>query len=104
MGMRLGEVCDPPPSLLHRLSIIHVIIVIVITHHHYHSPHLKRNHEDLQAEKTIEYFIKRVIEKYVHILASKTLKRNRTLKFLQISGNLLRISVNSATRQKLSTC
>ena len=28
MGMRLGEVCDPPPSMLH-ISIIDVIIVIL---------------------------------------------------------------------------
>ena len=30
MGMRLGEVCDPPPSMLH-ISIIDVIIVILMT-------------------------------------------------------------------------
>ena len=52
MGMRLGQVCDPPPSTLH-ISIIDVIIVIVIIdvikNHHYNHPWLMiiHNQEEL---------------------------------------------------------
>ena len=46
MGMRLGEVCDPPPSMLHIsiidviivIAIIVIVIIVVINHHHYHHP------------------------------------------------------------------
>ena len=52
MGMRLGEVWDPPPSLLH-ISIIGVIIgivVIIITSH-------QQEWQELQR-KELKHFLK----------------------------------------------
>ena len=57
MGMRLGEVWDPPPSLLH-ISIIGVIIgivvvIIIITHHTSHQQEWKE-----LRRKELKHFLK----------------------------------------------
>ena len=71
MGMRLGEVCDPPPSMLH-ISIIDVIIVILMA---------PSSRGAMQLE--------RLVQKYFLILARKPLKES-----LENSANFWRFTKN----------
>ena len=98
MGMRLGEVWDPPPSLLH-ISIIGVIIgivVIIVTSHQQEWKELRR--------KELKHFLKLgMFESVFKSWPASPWRENKALEILQISGDSQRISGNSVKRQKLST-
>ena len=92
MGMRLGEVCDPPPSMLH-ISIIDVIIVILNNFVLF-----KRSHANFVKPYWSVWF-----KSIFSFWPASPWRRNRASKIQQISGDSQRISGNSAKRQKLST-